>query len=83
MKLLMFSIHDKAIAAYSSPFYARAKGEAIRSFIDAVNDPKTPYHANPTDYSLFFMGEFDDGSGHILGSGPENILTANEALRTT
>lgn len=75
----LFSVRDKAVGAFLQPFFSRSKGEALRSFTEAVNDEKSMFHKHETDYTLFYLGEFDDVSGLFATSEPERLLTAMEA----
>lgn len=80
MQLYVFSVFDKAVGAYLQPFYARSKGEALRSFTEACSDDKSPFSKHGTDYVLMFHGVFDDGSGLFSTVEPERLLSANEAV---
>lgn len=62
----MLAVFDSKAEVFSRPFFAVAVGAAIRSFEDAVNDPKTEYGAHPADYTLFSVGEYDDQAGTVL-----------------
>lgn len=75
-KINIFAVFDKKAVSYLQPFYFPQKGQAIRSFEDAVNDPQTSFNKHPEDYSLFKLGEFDDQSGIIKSSNPEFIEEA-------
>lgn len=79
--LQCYSVFDKAVSAFMPPFYVRTKGEAIRSFIDAVNDPQRPFLAHAGDYTLYQCGEFEDGTGIFSSREPERIITAHEVLK--
>lgn len=78
MKLYIYSVYDKAVNAYMQPFYARSAGEAIRSFTELANDPKTNVAKYPSDYTLFALGEFDDNSGAFAGVEPRRLVGAHE-----
>lgn len=80
MKLHIFSIYDSAVGAYMQPFFARSTGDAVRSFQDAVNDPKTSFNAHSSDYTLFYLGTFDDDSGTFGASVAERVTSALEML---
>lgn len=74
----MFSIFDSKAANFSTPFFMHTNGLAIRSFSDLVNDPKTRIHLHPEDYSLFYLGEFDDLIGNFVNTDkPVNLVTAS------
>lgn len=83
MQLHVFSVLDKAVGAYLAPFFARSKGEAIRSFTDACHDEKSLFHQHGTDYVLMYLGEFDDNSGLFRTGEPERLLGAFEAVASS
>ena len=58
----IFTVYDSKSGAYMRPFYARSKGEAIRSFTTEVNSGSdTSLVAQyPADFTLFHLGSFDD-----------------------
>lgn len=79
MKMYAFSVFDGAVNAFLPVFFARSKGEAIRSFTTAVGDDTHQFAKHRTDYSLFQVGEFDDLSGLLSGPVvPERVLSASE-----
>lgn len=80
MKLEIFSVFDKAVQAYVQPFYARSKGEALRMFTEAVNDEKNNLHKHAGDYSLYYLGQWDDGGAGFAPVDPVRILTALEVM---
>lgn len=57
------SVYDSKAEAYMQPGYAGTRGAAIRSFSDAINDPKSTIAKHPADYTLFEIGEFDELKG--------------------
>lgn len=77
-KLQMFAIYDKKAVAYNTPFYTHQKGQAIRSFQDAVNDPQCPFNKHPEDFSLFHVGEWNDTTGVVTPL--PNPVPVEEAL---
>lgn len=74
MTLKIFAIYDAKTEAYHQPFFLQTKGQAIRAFSDAANDPKTEFSRHPEDYTLFEIGEYDDQTGSV------HNLTVNLAL---
>lgn len=77
-KMQIFSVYDKKAVAYNAPFYFHQKGQAIRAFEDAVNDPQSPFFKHPEDFALFLIGEWDDTTG-LIKSLP-NPVPVEEAL---
>lgn len=63
MKLKIFAVYDSAVGAYMQPFFMQSKGQAIRAWQDTINDSKTQFHAHPSDFTLFELGEYDDENG--------------------
>lgn len=80
MKLEVFSVMDAAVGAFMQPFFCRSRGEAIRSFSEACNDPKTGFHKNAADYTLFSVGSWDDGSATFDCAPPVRIVSALEVV---
>lgn len=60
-----FSIYDAKAKFYQRPFLAPSTGEAIRAFIDSVNDSRYSMSKHPEDFILFEVGTFDDLSGEV------------------
>lgn len=66
-KLRVFAVMDQKAASFVQvPFFCLTRGQAIRGFADACNDPKTELYAHPADYELFELGEFDQETGHLV-----------------
>ena len=81
MKLMIYSVYDKAVNAFLQPFYARSTGEAIRSFTELANDTNTNVARHPTDFVLFGLGAFDDNSGIFVSHEPMRLLGAHEVVK--
>lgn len=60
MLFSVFSIYDSAISTWLPPLYSRNKGEMLRNFSDAVQDPKSKLAQHPGDFTLFEIGSWDD-----------------------
>lgn len=82
MLFTVFSIYDSAISTWLPPMYARNKGEMLRNFSDAVQDPKSNLAKHPTDYSLFELGTFDDDKCiFVLLKAPVRLCLAADFLK--
>lgn len=83
MRVYGYSVFDTAVGAYLPLFFVRNNGEAIRSFTDAVNDPKHQFHAHATDYVLFCMCVFDDETGVVTQNeaGPVRLVNALDVVQ--
>lgn len=60
MLLKVYSIYDSKVEAYLPPLFFKSKGEFLRSFGEAVNDPKSTISKYPSDYTAFELGSWDD-----------------------
>lgn len=66
MKQKIYTVYDVKSETYTAPSLNPARGQAIRSFQDAVNDPKGGVLAShPEDFTLFELGDFDIKTGLI------------------
>lgn len=82
MKLQMFTVYDSAVGAYLQPFFCRSPGEAVRSFQDACNDPKSSFAAHLNDFTLYALGEWDDAGGVFHPTMPTRVTSATEMVIT-
>ncbi|QCQ85000.1 nonstructural protein [Blackfly microvirus SF02] len=80
MRLILCAVFDSKVGAYTPPFACKTKGEAIRSFSDACLDEKGTFIKHPSDFRLFYLGEYDDNSGmlHPVLPSPEPLIGADE-----
>lgn len=81
MKVNLYAIHDAKATAYMPPFPMTTHGLAQRSFIEACLNPESNFHKYPLDYTLFFIGVYDDETSIIKSEcPPEMLMTANQAM---
>lgn len=79
MKHHIFTVFDSAAELFNTPFFFRSKGEAMRWFIDCSGDESTPVGQHPKDYSLYYLGEFDDETSEFQESVKVAMMTGIEA----
>lgn len=65
MENLLYSVYDSKSETYSAPTVNPARGQAIRSFTDAVNGGQGVLFDHPQDFTLFELGAFDLKTGSI------------------
>lgn len=80
MKLQVYAVLDKAVGAFTRPFFLRTRGEAIRSFTEACQDEKTDFCKHPDDFVLYYNGVFDDNTGMFDSIEPERVIGAREVM---
>lgn len=75
MNLVLLAVYDVLAGAYvGQPQGAPTRGVGERSFVDAVNDPKTPFHAHPDDYELHEVGSFSLETGRVTPVEPRPLV---------
>lgn len=81
MILKIFSVFDSAVGAYASPMFLHSRAQAVRAFTDAIADPSTNICKHPQDFTLFYLGEYDDQIGRFDSlPSPESCGVASEYL---
>lgn len=56
----IFTVYDSKAEAFLPIFTMATQGQAIRSFQDTLDDPNHAFARHPHDYTLFFLGEWND-----------------------
>lgn len=77
MKLSVFAVYDEKAAAFMQPFFMNSRGEATRAFGDAVVDPQHAFNKHASDFSLYVIGEYDQGLGQLIPMTPEPLVRAS------
>lgn len=78
--LMIVACKDAAVGTFMRPWFCRSKPEAVRLFGDVVNrsEGENQIAQHPDDYSLWYLAEFDENTGQIVGvSSPEKIVEAS------
>lgn len=73
MILKVFSIYDDKARSYLPPFMLPERGMAIRAFSDCINSDTHQFGANPGDYTLFELCEFDDATAEFINLDSRNL----------
>jgi len=80
----IFTVRDNVVQAYLQPFFSVNEGSAIRSLQEVVNDPNHTFAKYPADYSLYFVGSFDDATGVITPEPePHRLVSLIDLVKTT
>lgn len=72
--MLMYTVHDKAAKAYLPPFTAPSERDAVSSFQEAANDPKSNINRYPADFTLLQIAEWDEREGVLTKLSEPKIL---------
>lgn len=76
MEIMAFSLYDSKAGVFQTPMFYITKATAIRAFGDLANDRQTTVFRHPEDFSLFYIGVFDDSTGVYKSVPHENLGTA-------
>lgn len=71
-----FAIRDLKAEGFNVPFFQPTFGLAERVFKEACQDEKTVFAKNKEDFSLYYIGEYDQSSGTIKPEVPKLVCTA-------
>lgn len=76
----LYTVYDEKADAFLPPFFVPTHGLALRAFKDCVNSKDHQFGKHPADYSLFYLGDWDDDTCEFtivprkaLGNGVEFI----------
>lgn len=79
MNFKIFTVYDCKAQNYLQPFFCRSTGEAVRSFTEIANDPKSQIGKYPVDFTLFELGSFDDNTADfVIFNTPVSLGLAND-----
>ena len=67
----VFSVYDKVLGEYMTPFFAKNVGLALRSFQDLVRDNRSVVAQHPADFVLYQIGTFEGTSGALSPCEPQ------------
>lgn len=65
MRLYAFSVLDKKAEYFSTPFFTRSLGEAVRGFGDEARNPDSQLAKHPNDFELYHIGYFHQHNGTL------------------
>lgn len=82
MILQCFSVYDRAAMTFGHPFYMVNAPAAMRSFIDAFDNPQSMLAKHPDDFELRRIASFDDETGRFDSLAvSETVMTGSEVAR--
>lgn len=75
--LRMFSVFDRKMKIFLTPFPARSEVDACRQIKSSFDNPdirSTPVGQHPDDFDLVEVGSFDDESGEIISDRSVTVI---------
>jgi len=82
VKLNAYVSRDSKANVYNKPFFLGTHAEAIRAFHQAVKKEGTLLSEHPEDFSLYFIGSYDDNSAELEAVPPVHLANATDAIVT-
>lgn len=74
---------DKKARAYAQPFFVTHTDLAVRTFKQAANTPGHQVNAHAEDFSLFYLGTYDDETAYFnLTATPTPLVEALQLKQT-
>lgn len=72
---VIIAIKDNAVQAFQPLFNVRSEGEAIRNFMDVINDVNNrQLNKHPSDFDLYILGYFNDDTGQLEATPLPKLL---------
>lgn len=68
-----YAVYDVKAGLYGAPFIEVSDGTAIRAIQDVIASNDHPFAKHPADFSLHFLGIWNDRTGEIEGQKPEKL----------
>lgn len=82
MILSVVAMFDKKARAFAQPFFVAHTDVAVRTFKQAANTPDHQVCLHAEDFSLFYLGTFDDTNGAFnLTATPSPLVEAIQLKR--
>ncbi len=80
MKLELFAVFDSKAGVFTPPFTAPNRTVALRYFKGTVDDKETTMGKFPEDFSLAFIGYYEDMNGIVDPAGPEIVANGTHLV---
>lgn len=75
MQRMIFSVFDSKAGAFLAPFVCMNVAVAQRWFHQMVNDREHDFGRYPEDYTLFYLGLFDETTAKFdVAATPESVV---------
>lgn len=65
MKTNLYAIYDQKAATFTQPMCMQNDALAARAFSTAIMNPEHDFAKHPADFTLMFIGEYNDETGEL------------------
>jgi len=81
MLMKICTVYDSKAESFMTPMFFKHRGDALRSFGEAVTDKSTTIGKYPADFTLFDLGTYDELTAKfVLNSTPISIAQGVEFI---
>lgn len=80
MKVKLYAVYDSASGVYDGPIPGKADGQMIRQFSDMAINADHAIGKHPEDFSLWAVGNWNDGTGELEEIINTKLITGIEAV---
>lgn len=75
----IYAVKDELTDAFLQPVFVEREEEILRTFKYQINNIPI-WKDNAADYSLYYLGTFDQDSGTLIGEFPKKIAGGRSVL---
>lgn len=72
-RAIIAAVKDELAGSFLQPAFFKNEDVAIRAFRNNINSIQI-WKSNPSDFSLYHLGSFDETTGIIMGCTPTKII---------
>jgi len=77
MIIRAYAIYDNKARVYSHPFFTNTDETAQRIFTTMASDGQSNISKFPSDFELFFVGDYDDATATLTAYPKQNFGLAS------
>lgn len=77
----MYVVNDIQAKASMTPIYRESDETAIRDFTSSMVASDSPMSAHPEDYSLWYVGIYNDETMEVIPAEPRKVITGLVAVK--
>lgn len=71
----IYSVYDCKVGAYMRPMYLRTDDELFAAIYETAKDQNSGFYKYPEDYTVYFLGTFNEEDAKIDYVGPTTVDT--------
>lgn len=75
----IYAVKDELTNTFMQPVFVEKEDEILRTFKFQINNIPL-WKDNAEDYSLFYLGTFDQDSGTLIGEFPKKIIGGRSVI---